>query len=270
MHELTEIPLPTVSAGAWNNVVVAAWAIGDAVKALDAFAADLADLGNRVRRNPVHGLVAYQFDVPAPFYLSTLDSAIRTMPFGAAAANAVRVSIEGQLRPSDASIDYAMQLAREARPGQFVLSTTLASMLEITEPSLYRSLIPQRLPTLSSQPRRVFAFGPPGDATSTTPQGMNLSPAMTDFFVTRIAARLTRLWPRINYRKLRAAVGANGTLESFSVAVIELAPPDVLQTVMAIVCDELCWARQMLDECVPPQPRPADFLPTVRRDLPPG
>lgn len=63
-------------------------------------------------------------------------------------------------------------------------------------------------------------------------------------------------WPRITYRKLRSAVETNETLESLSVAVIKLAPPDLPQTVMAIVCDELCWARQMIDECVPPQPRP--------------
>lgn len=269
MHELTETAGSTASATAWNNVVVAAWAIGDAVDALDAFAADLADLGNTVCRAPAHGLAAYQFDVPAPFYLSTLDSAVRSMPFGAAAANAVRVCIDGQLRPSEASIDYAMQLAREARPGQFVVSTTLASLLEITEPALFRNLLPQKLPTLASQPRRVYAFRPQGDAADPAPAGMGLSPAMTDFFVTRIAARLTRLWPRVNYRQLRAAVEANETIESFSIAVIEQARPDVLQTVMAIVCDELCWARQMLDECVPPQPRASDFLPTIRRELPP-
>jgi hypothetical protein len=143
--------------------------------------------------NSQRSLVLYRFGAPVAPILAAVYRAVRHSQVGASAVMAVRVQEGEQRRPSDKSVQFGLELAGEAAPGEVVLSVRLAALLEATEASCRRFLHPAMTTTASGTQRAVVRFSTRGGAgrpATHSPIAGRLSPERTQLLADRLSARL--------------------------------------------------------------------------------
>lgn len=227
-----------------NSVLIVASAPAGAAAELDTFAASLVALGFTIHAQTERMVSLYRFEVFVAPLLAAAHAALRGTRLAASATMAVKVRVDGREQPSPKSLDIGTTLAREASPGNLVLSLRLASLLQATEPECSRRLRTTSVPMANGLPRGVVLYD---GAAPRRPQTLGsagqfvgtLPVALIERLVYRIYQRAFAAAPGITEQAVRDAVLSASSAVSIAQRLARHLPSETHAALRLIVDDEV-------------------------------
>ena len=231
-----------------NSVLIVASSAAPAVADLDTFAAHLVSHGCTIHSQTETAAALFRFETFAVPLLQAAQAAARRLQLAVSATMAVKVVVEGKPRPSPKSLDIGTALAREASPGNLVLSLRLASLLQATEPECAGLLRTTSVPSANGQRRAVVLFDASSAARPRAEVGVSqiagtLPAELVERLIYRIHQRALNAAPGMSERDVRDAVLTSNSAASIANKLLRRVPTESQAALRLIVDDEVRWIR---------------------------